>query len=112
MLTWTPNDDSVVGGREYTASVRLTAASGYEFTDSTAATVNGEQATATKNGDGTLTVTHSFTAATVKDKLKEIIAPDPVTVTNETNYWIIEDMLPKTVNIVTENQTVTSATVE
>ncbi len=112
VLTWTPNDDSVVGGREYTASVRLTAASGYEFTDSTAATVNGEQATATKNGDGTLTVTHSFTAATVKDKLKEIIAPDPVTVTNGTNYWIIEDMLPKTVNIVTENQTVTSATVE
>ena len=112
VLTWTPNDDSVVGGREYTASVRLTAASGYEFTDSTTATVNGEQATATKNGDGTLTVTHSFTAATVKDKLKEIIAPDPVTVTNGTNYWIIEDMLPKTVNIVTENQTVTSATVE
>lgn len=112
VLTWTPNDESVVGGREYTASVRLTAASGYEFTDSTTATVNGEQATATKNGDGTLTVTHSFTAATVKDKLKEIIAPDPVTVTNGTNYWIIEDMLPKSVNILTENQTVTSATVE
>lgn len=113
VLTWTPNDDSVVGGREYTASVRLTAASGYEFTDSTTATVNGEPATSViKNGDGTLTVTHSFTAATVKDKLKEIIAPEPLTVTNGTNYWIIEQMLPETVDIVTENNTATSAQVE
>ena len=111
VLTWTPNDDSVVGGKEYTASVRLTAASGYEFTDSTTATVNGEQATATKNGDGTLTVTHSFTAATVKDKLKEIIASDPVTAPNGMFYWKIEELLPKTVDIMLENQTVTSASV-
>lgn len=110
-VNWTPNDDSVVGGKEYTASVTLTAASGYEFADSTAAMVNGEQATVTKNGDGTLTVTHSFTAATVKDKLKEIIAPDPVTAPNGMFYWKIEELLPKTVDIMLENQTVTSASV-
>ena len=112
VLTWTPNDDSVVGGREYTASVTLTAADDYAFADSTTATVNGVTATSvTKNNNGTLTVTHSFTAATVKDKLKEIIAPDPVTAPNGMFYWKIEELLPKTVDIMLENQTVTSASV-
>ena len=47
-----------------------------------------------------------------KDKLVSIIDPDPLTVTNGTNYWIIEEMLPETVDIVTENNTATSAQVE
>ncbi|MGN0495514.1 MAG: LPXTG cell wall anchor domain-containing protein, partial [Lachnospiraceae bacterium] len=45
----------------------LTAATGYEFTDSTTATVLGNNATSiTKNTDGTLTVTYKFGATAPK----------------------------------------------
>ena len=112
VLTWTPGDTYAEGGKEYTASVTLTAADGYAFADSMTATVNGVTATSvTKNENGTLTVTHIFTAATVKDKLKKIIAPDPFTVANGTTKDEIIGKLPVTVDIVTENQTVTSASV-
>ena len=57
-VTWTPGDSTAGYNTSYTASVTLTAATGYEFEDSTAATVNGNTATSvTQNADGTLTVT-------------------------------------------------------
>ena len=64
-VTWNPDpDDNKAGyGKTYTASVTLTAAAGYEFTDSVTATVNGNPATSvTKNANGTLTVTYTFPA--------------------------------------------------
>ena len=60
-ITWTPSDTTAGYNKVYTASVTLTAATGYEFIDSTTATVLGNSATSvTKNADGTLTVTYTF----------------------------------------------------
>ena len=60
-VAWTPNDATAGYNKVYTASVTLTAATGYGFTDSTTATLNGNTATSVnKNADGTLTVTYAF----------------------------------------------------
>ena len=60
-ITWTPNDSNAGYNTSYTASVTLTADTGYEFADTVTATVNGKTATSVnKNEDGTLTVTYIF----------------------------------------------------
>lgn len=108
-ITWTPSDSTARYNTSYTASITLTAATGYEFTDSTTATVLGNNATSiTKNTDGTLTVTYDF-PATAKDKLISITAPQAITVANGTAYDAMN--LPATVNIVTEGNTESSAPV-
>ena len=109
-ITWTPSDTTAGYNKSYTASVTLTADTGYEFTDSTTATVLGNNATSiTKNTDGTLTVTYDF-PATAKDKLISITAPQSITVANGTAYSAMN--LPATLSIVTEGNTETSAPVE
>lgn len=108
-ITWTPSDSTAGYNTSYTASITLTAATGYEFTDSTTATVLGNNATSiTKNTDGTLTVTYDF-PATAKDKLISITALQAITVANGTAYDAMN--LPATVNIVTEGNTESSAPV-
>ena len=108
-ITWTPSDSTAGYNTSYTASITLTAATGYEFTDSTTATVLGNNATSiTTNTDGTLTVTYDF-PATAKDKLISITAPQAITVANGTAYDAMN--LPATVNIVTEGNTESSAPV-
>ena len=108
-ITWTPSDSTAAYNTSYTASITLTAGTGYEFTDSTTANVNGNTATnVTKNADGTLTVTYAF-SATAKDKLTSITAPQAITVANGTAYSAMN--LPTTVGIVTEGNTVSSAPV-
>ena len=108
-ITWTPSDSTAGYNTSYTASITLTAATDYEFTDSTTATVLGNNATSiTKNTDGTLTVTYAF-PATAKDKLTSITAPQAITVANGTAYDAMN--LPATVNIVTEGNTASSAQV-
>lgn len=108
-ITWTSSDITAGYNTSYTASITLTATTGYEFIDSTTATVSGNNATSiTKNTDGTLTVTYDF-PATAKDRLISITTPQAITVANGTAY---SDMnLPKQVNIVTEGNTVSSASV-
>ena len=106
-ITWTSSDTTAGYNTSYTASITLTATTGYEFIDSTTATVSGNNATSiTKNTDGTLTVTYDF-PATAKDRLISITTPQAITVANGTAY---SDMnLPEQVNIVTEGNTVGSA---
>lgn len=108
-ITWTSSDTTAGYNTSYTASITLTATTGYEFIDSTTATVSGNNATSiTKNTDGTLTVTYDF-PATAKDRLMSITTPQAITVVNGTAY---SDMnLPEQVNIVTEGNTVSSASV-
>lgn len=108
-ITWTSSDTTAGCNTSYTASITLTATTGYEFIDSTTATVSGNNATSiTKNTDGTLTVTYDF-PATAKDRLISITTPQAITVANGTAY---SDMnLPEQVNIVTEGNTVSSASV-
>ena len=108
-ITWTPSATTAGYNTSYTASIILTAAAGYEFTDSTTATINGNSATTViKNTDGMLTVTYAY-PATAKDKLTSITAPQPITVANGTAYDAMN--LPATVNIVTEGNTASSAQV-
>ena len=107
-VTWTPGDVKAGYNTSYTASVTLEASANYEFTDSVRVTINGNNASVTKNEDGTLSVTYTF-PATAKDKLTSITAPGAVTVANGTAY---KDMnLPTQVNIVTEGNTVDKAAV-
>ena len=78
-ITWTPGDTTAGYNTSYTASITLTADTGYKFVDSTTATINGNTATSVnKNTDGTLTVTYAF-PATAKDKLTSITAPSITT---------------------------------
>ena len=108
-ITWTPSDTTAEYNTSYTASITLTADTGYAFTDSTTATINGNTATSVKkNVDGTLTVTYAF-PATAKDKLTSITAPQAITVANGTAYSAMN--LPDQVNIVTEGKTESSAQV-
>ena len=107
-VTWTPNGTNAGYNTTYTANVTLEASANYESTDSVIVTINGNNASVTKNEDGTLTVTYTF-PATAKDKLTSITAPGAVTVANGTAY---KDMnLPTQVNIVTEGNTVDKAAV-
>lgn len=108
-VTWSPNHSPAGYNTSYTAGVTLTADTFYQFTGSTKATVNGQAANVTKNSDGTLTVTYTF-SPTAKDKLISITAPAPKTVDNGTAYTAMN--LPETVAIVTEGGTATSASVK
>lgn len=108
-VTWIPSASTAGYNTSYAASVTLTAAAGYEFTDSTTATVNGNTATSvTKNADGTLTVTYTF-PATAKDKLTSITASQAIRVANGTAYASMN--LPTEVNIETVGRTATTASV-
>ena len=108
-ITWTPSNSTAGYNTSYTASVTLTADTGYKFVDPTTATINGNTATSVnKNTDGTLTVTYAF-PATAKDKLVSITSPQAITVANGTAYDAMN--LPATVSIVTEGNTVSSAPV-
>ena len=52
-ITWTPSDTTAGYNKSYTASITLTAATGYEFADNVTATVSGNTATSvTNNADG------------------------------------------------------------
>ena len=108
-ITWTPSATTAGYNTSYTASITLTADTGYTFTDATTATVSGNSATSVKkNADGTLTVTYAF-PATAKDKLVSITSPQAITVANGTAYDAMN--LPATVSIVTKGNTVSSAPV-
>ena len=108
-ITWTPSNSTAEYNTSYTASITLTADTGYKFVDSTTATVSGNSATSVKkNADGTLTVTYAF-PATAKDKLVSITSPQAITVANGTAYDAMN--LPATVSIVTKGNTVSSAPV-
>lgn len=110
-VTWKAGDKVATGNADYntayTASVTLGIEDTYIWGTDITATVNGQTASITKNGDNTITVSYVFPA--VKDKLISITAPESVTVVNGTAYADMK--LPTTVAIVTEGSTVTTANV-
>ena len=86
-ITWTPSDTTAGYNTRYTASITLTADTGYEFADNVTATVSGNTATSvTKNAaDGTLTVTKEFT--TDKRKIENVAAPTVPANNTFTTYY-------------------------
>lgn len=116
-VIWTDLDDTkiVTAGekagynKKYGISVDLSVNTGYKLADDVTATILGNAPTnVIENANGTLTVTYEF-PPTAKDKLESIEAPQAITVANGTSYSDMD--LPKHVNIVTEGNTVTSASV-
>lgn len=81
-VTWDPADSTFAKNQAYKASVTLSADSGYKFTDSTTATINGKTATVTLNSDGTLKAEYTFDAIKLtgissnKTGLKSSFAPN------------------------------------
>ena len=59
-LSWTPTATTAAYATVYTATVIATASANAVFTDDVTATVNGEEATVTKNTDGTLSISWTF----------------------------------------------------
>jgi len=59
-VTWSPIHSPFQGGQVYTASITLTANSGYTFTGLTTATINGSTATISNNTGATVTLTRVF----------------------------------------------------
>ena len=81
-VTWDPADSTFAKNLAYKASVTLSADSGYKFTDSTTATINGKTAIVTLNSDGTLKAEYTFDAIKLtsilsnKTGLKSSFAPN------------------------------------
>jgi len=64
-ITWMPADRPFVAGVQYTATVTLTAASGYTFTGLTHAVIAGHDATISDNTGGTVKITYQFQPAAI-----------------------------------------------
>ena len=85
-IKWTPSVTTAGYNTRYTASITLTADTGYEFADNVTATVSGNTATSvTNNADGTLTVTKRFT--TDKRKIDSVAAPTVPANNTFTTYY-------------------------
>lgn len=105
-VVWTPVDTQAKGNTEYTAIVVLKPnySRGFVFDDSVTATVDGASSTTcSKSDDGSVTVYAVF-EATDKVKLTSITAPDEMYL-NDLSYSYNELMsiLPKSVDIATDD---------
>ncbi|HPK35118.1 MAG TPA: metallophosphoesterase [Oscillospiraceae bacterium] len=61
-VSWSPNVTTFGYGTQYTATVTLTAQSGYEFASGATVTIDDHSAAVTDNGDGTLNASYQFDA--------------------------------------------------
>ncbi|MDR0301537.1 MAG: bacterial Ig-like domain-containing protein, partial [Treponema sp.] len=68
-VTWSPDDSLFLGGVEYTATVTLTAASGFTFTGLETASVNSQDADVSDNSGSSVTLSYTFPATL--DKIVE-----------------------------------------
>jgi len=59
-VTWLPVDNPFLGNTVYTATVTLTANSGYTFTGLNATTINGQNAIVTNNSGDAVTLSYAF----------------------------------------------------
>lgn len=122
-VSWNPNHTTFAYETQYTASVTITAAEGYQFAEegALAATVDGEDAEVTRTSDTAITVSYEFSATdaegdtyTVTYKLTNLTAneqPEQVekdgeleaTLTAEEGYE-----LPDTITVKMGSQTLTA----
>jgi len=80
-VTWSPNPSKFLGSTVYTATVTLTANSGYTFTGLASATINGQIATVTNNTSNTVTLSYTFPATTPEEVPKIVISTAKITIT-------------------------------
>lgn len=67
-LSWSPQpeDNLIDAGVAYTANVTVEPREGYQFDETTKASINGEEAKVSLNADGTVTVSYTFPEATAQ----------------------------------------------
>lgn len=84
-VTWSPSDSTAAFHTAYTATLTLTAESGYAFASSVSVTINGQSAQVEPQPDGILSVHITFPETSSKPiYLESILAPAPITAPNGT----------------------------
>jgi len=76
-VSWTPSDNPFLGGKEYIATVSLTANNGYTFTGLNSANINGQTGTVTGNTGTNATISYSFPITPTKTVSSIIIKTQP-----------------------------------
>jgi len=65
-VSWSPNDNPFLGNTVYTATVTLTANSGYTFDGLSSTTINGQSVALSNNTGSAVTLSHTFPATNTK----------------------------------------------
>ena len=74
LVTWNPSHSPFQEGLQYTASVVLTALSGYSFAGLASATINGQTASVSGNTGATVTLSYEFPAAVSPSQQGRVVA--------------------------------------
>jgi hypothetical protein len=80
-VSWSPDDNPFKGGTAYTATVILTADTGYTFAGLAAAAINGNDAVISGNAGTTVTLSHTFTKTLDKEITGIAIKTQPAKLT-------------------------------
>jgi len=80
-VSWSPAHNPFLGGTVYTASVTLTANSGFTFTGLSSATVNGQNATVSNNTGSAVKLSHTFPATNTRTVINIAIKTQPTKLT-------------------------------
>jgi hypothetical protein len=80
-VSWSPTDNPFLSDKVYTASVTLTANSGYTFTGLNSATINGQSANVSNNTGLAVTLSHTFPATNTKTVTNIAIKTQPTRLT-------------------------------
>jgi hypothetical protein len=104
-VTWSPNDNPFKGETIYTATVTLTAKSGYTFTGLTSAnaTINGNTADLTNNTGETVTLSYIFPVTLNKAAGEAVNAPTLSSTSGGGYYHNAPSIGSATINDVTTN---------
>ena len=76
-VTWSPADSWFLGGTIYTASLTLTANSGYTFSGLNSATINGQGATISNSTSSAVTLSYTFPATDTRTITSIAIKTEP-----------------------------------
>jgi len=76
-VSWSPNDNPFLGNTVYTATVTLTANSGYTFAGLSSCTINGQSAAVSSNTGSVVTLSHTFPATNTKTVTNIAIKTQP-----------------------------------
>ena len=76
-VSWLPDDNPFLGGTVYTATVTLTANSGYTFTGLGSATINGQNALISDNTGEAITLSYTFPATDERTVTDIVIKTQP-----------------------------------
>jgi hypothetical protein len=77
LVSWSPTDDTFLGGNVYTASVALTANEGYTFAELTSATINGQDAEVINNTESVVTLSYTFPPTNEKTVFEIAVKTQP-----------------------------------